>query len=101
MDVDFSMDEAGITVFFGRSGAGKTTLVNMIAGLVSPDEGNYLLQGENFLRLIREDLHSSRAEGAGLCLSAASSLHHMSCATTCSLRLVSAAEKFNKAFMRG
>ena len=39
MSMDFSLDPAGITVLFGKSGAGKTTLVKMIAGLVSPDEG--------------------------------------------------------------
>ena len=48
MNVDFSMDEAGITVFFGKSGAGKTTLVNMIAGLVSPDEGVISCRGRAF-----------------------------------------------------
>jgi molybdate transport system ATP-binding protein len=30
---------AGVTALFGPSGAGKTTLVNMIAGLVTPDRG--------------------------------------------------------------
>jgi molybdate transport system ATP-binding protein len=30
---------AGVTALFGPSGAGKTTLVNMIAGLVKPDRG--------------------------------------------------------------
>jgi molybdate transport system ATP-binding protein len=29
----------GVTALFGPSGAGKTTLVNMIAGLVTPDRG--------------------------------------------------------------
>src|SRR5690606_29653614 len=29
----------GITVLFGRSGAGKSSLVNMIAGLLRPDRG--------------------------------------------------------------
>ena len=31
---------AGVTALFGPSGAGKTTLVNMIAGLVTPDRGH-------------------------------------------------------------
>lgn len=29
----------GITVLFGRSGSGKTTVVNAVAGLLDPDEG--------------------------------------------------------------
>ena len=31
---------AGVTALFGRSGAGKTTIVNMIAGLIRPDAGS-------------------------------------------------------------
>jgi molybdate transport system ATP-binding protein len=34
---------AGVTAVFGPSGAGKTTLVNMIAGLVAPDRGRITL----------------------------------------------------------
>jgi molybdenum ABC transporter ATP-binding protein len=33
----------GITVLFGRSGAGKTTVLEFIAGLASPDEGTIVL----------------------------------------------------------
>jgi molybdate transport system ATP-binding protein len=33
----------GATALFGPSGAGKTTLVNMIAGLVTPDRGHIAL----------------------------------------------------------
>jgi molybdate transport system ATP-binding protein len=33
----------GVTVLFGASGAGKTTLVNMIAGLLTPDRGRITL----------------------------------------------------------
>ena len=44
----FSMDArfecgAGVTALFGRSGAGKTTLINAIAGLVRPDSGRIAL----------------------------------------------------------
>ncbi|HEY1363933.1 MAG TPA: molybdenum ABC transporter ATP-binding protein [Xanthobacteraceae bacterium] len=33
----------GVTALFGPSGAGKTTLVNMIAGLIAPDAGRIIL----------------------------------------------------------
>ena len=33
----------GVTALFGPSGAGKTTIVNMIAGLVTPDRGSIAL----------------------------------------------------------
>jgi molybdate transport system ATP-binding protein len=38
--------EARITALFGRSGAGKTSLVNMIAGLASPDRGRIEIDGQ-------------------------------------------------------
>ncbi len=37
-DIDLSIGE-GITVLFGPSGAGKSLLLNMVSGIVSPDEG--------------------------------------------------------------
>lgn len=45
---DFALDVAfrappGITVLFGRSGSGKTTIVNAVAGLLSPREGRITL----------------------------------------------------------
>ena len=39
LDVRFTAPSTGITALYGRSGAGKTTVVNMLAGLVRPDEG--------------------------------------------------------------
>jgi molybdate transport system ATP-binding protein len=42
---EFASD-SGITALFGRSGAGKTTLVNAIAGLVRPDRGRIEVNGE-------------------------------------------------------
>jgi molybdate transport system ATP-binding protein len=41
----FTVEEKGITALFGPSGAGKTTVVNMIAGLARPDTGRILLNG--------------------------------------------------------
>ncbi len=37
---------AGITALFGRSGSGKTSLVNTIAGLLRPDRGSIEVDGQ-------------------------------------------------------
>lgn len=44
MSVQFSAP-AGITALFGRSGAGKTTVVEAVAGLLMPDRGRIVLDG--------------------------------------------------------
>ena len=38
--------ESGATVLFGPSGAGKTSVINMIAGLLKPDRGRIVLDDE-------------------------------------------------------
>ncbi|MGH8208415.1 MAG: molybdenum ABC transporter ATP-binding protein [Steroidobacteraceae bacterium] len=40
---DFEVPTPGIVALFGRSGCGKTTLVNLISGLLAPDEGHIQL----------------------------------------------------------
>lgn len=44
LDVTFDADE-GITALWGPSGAGKTTVLHLVAGLVPPDEGRVVLDG--------------------------------------------------------
>ena len=48
LDVAFSAD-AGVTALFGRSGAGKTTLAGIVAGLIRPKAGRVVLDGEVLL----------------------------------------------------
>ena len=38
--------EGRVTGLFGASGAGKTSLINMIAGLLTPDRGSISIDGE-------------------------------------------------------
>ncbi len=45
LDMSFSCESAGVIAVFGRSGAGKTTLVNMLAGLLRPDSGRIAVGG--------------------------------------------------------
>ena len=53
----------GLTALFGRSGAGKTSVVNAIAGLVRPDNGRIVVDGSVLIdtgRGIRTPVHKRR-----------------------------------------
>lgn len=59
---DFTLDlemqaGAGITALFGRSGAGKSTVINAVAGLLRPDHGLLEVDGEVLMDTAR-GLHS-------------------------------------------
>lgn len=43
LDVKLSLPSSGISAIFGRSGAGKSSLANVISGLTSPEEGRITL----------------------------------------------------------
>lgn len=45
LDVSFEAPR-GVTVLFGRSGSGKTSVMRAVAGLMQPDEGRVTLDGD-------------------------------------------------------
>jgi molybdate transport system ATP-binding protein len=49
LDAQFDAPTPGITALFGRSGCGKTSLVNVIAGLTADGAGDIRLDGECWL----------------------------------------------------
>ncbi|WP_019906814.1 molybdenum ABC transporter ATP-binding protein [Methylobacterium sp. 77] len=48
LDVGFTAG-AGLTALFGRSGSGKTTIIDLIAGLARPASGRIVVSGETLL----------------------------------------------------
>ena len=44
--VNFSLEKGELVGFIGPNGAGKTTLMKAITGMVEPEEGNILLNGQ-------------------------------------------------------
>ena len=59
---DFTLDAAftapgGVTAIFGRSGSGKSSLVNCIAGLMRPDAGHVRVGGAD---ITRQPVHRRR-----------------------------------------
>jgi lipopolysaccharide export system ATP-binding protein len=48
--VDIEVDSGEIVGLLGRNGAGKTTIFQMVAGLIKPDRGSIFLDEENISR---------------------------------------------------
>ena len=65
-DVSLSFPESGLVFIVGRSGGGKSTLLNMIATLDTPDRGDILLYGNSFTKFTRSQLDSYRNTYVGV-----------------------------------
>ncbi|MDE7170225.1 MAG: ATP-binding cassette domain-containing protein, partial [Mucispirillum sp.] len=48
VEAAFRRETEGVTAVFGVSGAGKTSVINMIAGLITPDSGHINFNGKIF-----------------------------------------------------
>ena len=62
-DITFKVDKGEIHALLGENGAGKSTLVKMIYGLVQPDIGTMMLDGESFAPT---DPRASRVRGIAM-----------------------------------
>lgn len=61
----FFLEQGEFVSIIGRSGSGKTTLVSMAAGLVTPTDGEILLDGNDISTLGDEDLSRLRNKIVG------------------------------------
>ncbi|HWY37949.1 MAG TPA: ATP-binding cassette domain-containing protein [Bacteroidia bacterium] len=50
-DVSFTFETGKTNLIIGESGSGKTTILKMMVGLLTPDEGKVIYDGRNFLEL--------------------------------------------------
>ncbi|NMD24273.1 MAG: ATP-binding cassette domain-containing protein, partial [Actinobacteria bacterium] len=50
-DVSLRCEPGTITGFLGANGAGKSTTLKMIVGLVRPDRGTATIEGRSFVEL--------------------------------------------------
>jgi len=53
IDLAFQGDEHGIVALFGPSGAGKTSIIHMVAGLRKPDSGSIVIRGRCLFDAVR------------------------------------------------
>ena len=64
--VDFVLNEGETVAVTGDSGEGKTTLVNIMAGLVKPDSGEVFVDGKNIFNISQTESAILRREKLGI-----------------------------------
>jgi molybdate transport system ATP-binding protein len=78
LDAAFKIEKAGVTALFGPSGAGKTSIVNAIAGLLRPDQGRIVINGRTVLDTEAEIFVQPEARRAGYVFQDSRLFPHMS-----------------------
>ena len=63
---DFELPERSLTVLLGRSGSGKTTFLNLLAGLLAPSSGQVLLGGTDLYAMKDRELSRFRNAHIGV-----------------------------------
>ncbi|MBE5808357.1 MAG: ATP-binding cassette domain-containing protein [Clostridiales bacterium] len=72
--VDFTLEEGRLTCLLGRSGSGKTTFLNMMAGLARPSEGTVTADGRDLYAMDDTALSAFRARSFAVIPQGASGL---------------------------
>ena len=65
-DVSFSIDSGEFVALLGSSGSGKSSLLNLIAGLDTPTDGSVAVAGRDLARMSREELARYRRSTVGM-----------------------------------
>ncbi|MPM08373.1 putative ABC transporter ATP-binding protein [bioreactor metagenome] len=63
--ISFSLEEGSFNVVLGQSGAGKTTVLNLLGGMDSPTKGTITVNGQEISRFGARDLTTYRREKIG------------------------------------
>jgi lipoprotein-releasing system ATP-binding protein len=64
-ELNFELEKGKIVAIMGVSGVGKTTFLNLVAGLDSPTSGHVLLEGEDVFLLNKKERARIRNEKIG------------------------------------
>lgn len=81
LEASFAAPAAGVTALFGRSGCGKTTLIQLVAGALRPDRGRIAVGGETFVDTAAGIFLPMERRGIGYVFQDARLFPHMSVET--------------------
>ena len=48
-NINFTVNKGEILGIVGKTGSGKSTIVNLVSGLLKPSQGDIFLEGKNIL----------------------------------------------------
>lgn len=65
---NLSVDSGEMVAIMGKSGSGKSTVLNIISGIESADDGRYIFQGNDMLKLSGDKMTVFRRENIGFVL---------------------------------
>jgi ABC-type lipoprotein export system ATPase subunit len=100
-DISFSLERGKGFIIQGRSGCGKTTLLNIMAGLESPTMGNVLFQGKTLGSMKDDEKAILRNIHIGYCLQTTHFLNHFSILENLIVPLVLRGENIGKSRKKG
>lgn len=64
-DVNFSIEKGELAIILGSSGAGKSTMLNILGGMDTNDEGKVIIDGTNISNYSQNDLITYRRNDVG------------------------------------
>ncbi|HSQ93396.1 MAG TPA: ATP-binding cassette domain-containing protein [Methanoregula sp.] len=65
LEADLFMGECGTLVLLGENGAGKSTVLNLVAGLMTPDSGHIRIAGETFVDTVSRTCLPAESRATG------------------------------------
>lgn len=64
-DISFDIDERDFNVIVGASGAGKSTILNILGGMDRPTQGDVFVDGQNIVKFSEKELIKYRRYDVG------------------------------------
>lgn len=96
LDIEFKRSGPGVTAIFGPSGAGKTSLINIVAGISRPDEGHVIVNGKCLFDSSKKICEPPEARRIGYVFQDGRLFPHLSVKSnlTYGMKLTSAADRY-------